>query len=240
MQILKSKIETIKKLLPTLPLLLIIPLLQNFKLNFIIGSTKSFFLADQIIIPLCAYKNLFTGICYCLIKTFMQSKPSNILLVYHIPTLLQIFYIYLSFSKNNFIKKSHLSQIFLALICITCIILFALHPIGSQASLYTMFWIIPIINSLFNHKNFFLHTLSGTLLSHAVGSVIWIYFKNSLTPAIWIGLIPVVFVERLLIASSATTIHKLSLIITRTRPWIAFLKLLNKKLKTKDTAPLLP
>lgn len=211
MQILKSQIKIFvkTKFINTLPLILISSLFKNIKLNFIIGSFNSFLSADQIICSPFAYKNFFFVICYWLVKIFTQIKPFNPLLIYHVPTLLQLIYISLCFSNNNFVKKFYVSKIFLSIICSLCIILFICHPVGRLAIPYTIFWVIPIIASIFKHKNFFLHALSGTLLAHGVGSVIWIYFKNPLTPAIWIGLIPVVFVERLLIASGATIIHEI-------------------------------
>jgi hypothetical protein len=47
----------------------------------------------------------------------------------------------------------------------------------------------------FYKKNLFLNSLGATFTSHAVGSVIYLY-AFGLTPAIWLSLIPVVFLER--------------------------------------------
>jgi hypothetical protein len=50
------------------------------------------------------------------------------------------------------------------------------------------------------NKSLFLQSLASTFIAHAVGSVIWVY-ANPMTPQMWTGLIPVVFVERMVIAA---------------------------------------
>jgi len=55
-------------------------------------------------------------------------------------------------------------------------------------------------------KSIFLHSLTSTLIAHAVGSVIWIY-TTPMTPAFWYALIPIVAVERLVMAIGMTTMY---------------------------------
>jgi hypothetical protein len=81
-----------------------------------------------------------------------------------------------------------------AIIFPICIILFLLNPIGRQAWLYSMIWLIPFVATL-GKKRLILNSLGATMTAHAVGSTIFLY-TFGLTPAIWLGLIPVVFVER--------------------------------------------
>jgi len=81
-----------------------------------------------------------------------------------------------------------------ALIFPICIVLFLLNPIGRQAWLYPMIWLIPFFAS-FGKKRLILNSLGATFVSHAVGSVIFLY-AFGLTSAIWLSLIPVVFLER--------------------------------------------
>ena len=57
-----------------------------------------------------------------------------------------------------------------------------------------MIWMIPFVATFFK-KRLILNSLGATFTAHAVGSVIFLY-SFGLTPAIWIGLIPVVFIER--------------------------------------------
>ena len=81
-----------------------------------------------------------------------------------------------------------------AIIFPICILLFVLNPIGREAWLYSAIWIIPFIASFFK-KRLILNSLGATFTAHAIGSVIFLY-TFGLTPAIWLGLIPVVFIER--------------------------------------------
>lgn len=81
-----------------------------------------------------------------------------------------------------------------AIIFPICIALFLLNPIGRQAWMYSAIWLIPFVASFFK-KRLILNSLGATFTAHAVGSVIFLY-SFELTPAIWMGLIPVVFLER--------------------------------------------
>lgn len=81
-----------------------------------------------------------------------------------------------------------------AIIFPVCIVLFLLNPIGRQAWLYPLIWLIPLA-ATFGKKRLILNSLGATFTAHAVGSVIFLY-SFGLTPAIWMSLIPVVFIER--------------------------------------------
>jgi hypothetical protein len=81
-----------------------------------------------------------------------------------------------------------------AIIFPICILLFILNPIGRQAWLYSMIWLIPFA-ATFCKKRLIFNSLGATFTAHAVGSVIFLY-TFGLTPAIWMSLIPVVFIER--------------------------------------------
>ncbi|MBU4370078.1 hypothetical protein KKG58_04990 [Patescibacteria group bacterium] len=75
-----------------------------------------------------------------------------------------------------------------------CMILFLIHPIGRQAWLYPMLWFIPLM-ATFGKKRLILNSLGATFTAHAVGSTIFLY-AFGLTPQVWLGLIPVVLIER--------------------------------------------
>lgn len=81
-----------------------------------------------------------------------------------------------------------------ALIFPICIALFILNPIGRQAWLYSMIWLVPFVATFFK-KRLILNSLGATFTAHAVGSTIFLY-TFGLTPQIWLALIPVVFIER--------------------------------------------
>ena len=75
-----------------------------------------------------------------------------------------------------------------------CIVLFLAHPIGRQAWLYPMLWLIPLVATL-GKQRLFLNGLGATFTSHAIGSVIFLY-TFGLSPEVWLSLIPTVLLER--------------------------------------------
>jgi len=81
-----------------------------------------------------------------------------------------------------------------AIIFPICIALFILNPIGRQAWMYSLIWLIPFVATFFKKRLIF-NSLGATFTAHAVGSVFFLY-AFGLTPAIWMALIPVVFIER--------------------------------------------
>lgn len=85
-----------------------------------------------------------------------------------------------------------------AIIFPVCMALFLLNPIGRQAWVYPLIWLVPFA-ATFGKKRLILNSLGATFTAHAVGSVIFLY-SFGLTPAIWVSLIPVVFIERGLFA----------------------------------------
>ena len=83
-----------------------------------------------------------------------------------------------------------------ALIPVACMIAFWLHPEGRQAWYYALYWLIPVLASL-KSERLILNSLGSTFTAHALGSVAFLYAFN-LPAAVWLGLIPIVFVERLM------------------------------------------
>jgi len=82
-----------------------------------------------------------------------------------------------------------------------CMALFIAHPIGRTAWPYALFWLIPVTIRLGKLSNSaFLRSLGATFTAHAVGSTAFLY-SIGLSKEVWLGLIPVVAVERLLFAS---------------------------------------
>ncbi|MCD4739807.1 hypothetical protein K8R43_01295 [archaeon] len=86
----------------------------------------------------------------------------------------------------------------IALVPLASMLLFWAHPIGAQAWAYPLYWLIPIA-TLWKKDNLLLRSLGTTFTAHAVGSVAFLY-AFSTVPALWWGLIPIVFIERMLFA----------------------------------------
>ena len=86
-----------------------------------------------------------------------------------------------------------------ALVSLVCRAAFIAHPIGQQAWVYSLYWLIPTI-ALALPSHLFLRSLGSTFTAHSIGSVVWLYAFPS-TAAFWLALIPVVAFERFLFAS---------------------------------------
>lgn len=88
---------------------------------------------------------------------------------------------------------------------LACMILFFVHPVGHQASAYSLYWLLPILIGFLPKPASFFKALASTFTAHAVGSVMHLYMINSMSSAAWLGLIPVVACERLLLAMGMWT-----------------------------------
>jgi len=79
---------------------------------------------------------------------------------------------------------------------------FWLHPVGQQAWFYALYWTIPVAVK-FLPDRLFLRSLGATFTAHAVGSVLFLYTIPT-APMLWVGLIPIVALERTLFALGIT------------------------------------
>jgi len=88
--------------------------------------------------------------------------------------------------------------------------LFVIHPVGTIAFAYSLYWLIPVCLWILNRfnllKGIFSTALQSTFVAHAAGSIIWLYTLNM--PATkWLSLIPIVAVERFVFAGIATLFY---------------------------------
>lgn len=86
---------------------------------------------------------------------------------------------------------------------VAAIIAWNLNPIGRTVWFYSLFWLIPIAATLWGERWILTRALGATFTAHAVGGALWIWFFH-LPAAVWIGLIPIVAVERLIFAVGMT------------------------------------
>ena len=70
-----------------------------------------------------------------------------------------------------------LKQKWTAIIFPICIALFILNPIGRQAWMYSLIWLIPFF-ATFGKKRLVLNSLGATFTAHAVGTIIFLFFKG--------------------------------------------------------------
>ena len=173
--------------------IILVKLASFLKINFIIGSQLAHFSAVSIVTPLVG---LFSGIVGCWIVVFIKmalglwynSFGSFQILVFYVP----------GFCASLYLASSHIMV--RLILPIVCMILFIIHPVGYASFAYALYWLIPIVLYFVHKKPFFLQALGSTFTAHAVGSVIWLY-TVPMTPVLWLGLIPIVIIERLLFAT---------------------------------------
>jgi hypothetical protein len=164
-----------------------------FKLSFVVGSTGIYLSASSFCMPLVG---LFGGISVStiawlsmfLLRILCIGSFELSQLAFYIPGYCAALYL------------AGISSWFRGGLPIACMILFWVHPVGGQAWLYSMYWLIPIVVTVFNMRAFFANTLGATFTAHAVGSVIWLYTVPMPADA-WLGLIPQVAIERLTCAA---------------------------------------
>jgi len=112
-----------------------------------------------------------------------------------------------------------------------CIFLFIFHPIGKEVWFYSLFWLIPILISLFKENldkilkiqvfKIYSYSLGTALTDHAVGSVIYLYLLK--IPAnFWIQAVPHTILERLLIAGGISFFYLSELVLIKLLEKIPF------------------
>lgn len=173
-------------------------------LFFMVGSWATFFSAVSMISPLTGY---FAGnigsIGYIIFRVvwrvFFSSAPFGISwLINTVPGWCStMFWVIPQFVGS-------------VLIPFTAICLFIVHPIGGQAFVYALLWVIPIFLYISRYTKiniadtFFAQALCATFVAHSVGSVMFLYGMPAMKPEVWILLTPIALAERLCFAFGIT------------------------------------
>lgn len=177
----------------------LIKLASLLKVSFVVGSITAFFSGVNCVSPLAgAFGGVrasgLVSLCSMLIRTVLFGFNPFILAVYHIP----------GFCASAYLATRHWAvRLALPLVCMA---LFIAHPAGTGAAAYTLYWLIPAALFFVPVRSFFINALGSTLTAHAVGSVIWLY-ATAMPAAAWLGLIPVVAVERIMFAAGMTLVY---------------------------------
>lgn len=181
-------------------------------INYIVGATPclclssvwALFSASSMIKPLIgAFGGFFASFVSCvfalLLSIITRSTISWEIFALHIPGLCAALY-----WTNDFAKISQFIRTIMPLVCMA---LFIAHPVGSQAFVYCLWWCVPVIYSFHSCDSLFLKALGSTSVAHAVGSVMWIYLVNGMTPAAWMALIPISLAERFIFACGMVCVY---------------------------------
>lgn len=176
-----------KNFLKLIPLY-IATLVSFVPFNMIIGSKFTWFSCSSMALPALGFH---ASLVYVILSIFTKG-----LLSFHSIMLYGIHRLPLIAATRALQKRDWKVSIFLPLIAM---ILFCMHPVGQSVFYYSWYWFIPIIIYYFVPNNLYSRALSASFLAHAVGSVIWLYFAHVPVQA-WTALMPIVPIERLLIA----------------------------------------
>jgi hypothetical protein len=160
------------------------------KVSFLVGSQMIWFSASNSVFPLAgAFGGVMGSGLVFLIRQLLHfaffKTVSLSFLAFCIPGFCASLY----WATNHYLIR--------LLLPVACIGLFVIHPIGAQAFIYSLYWLIPVVIYFFPRKSLFLQALGSTFVAHAVGSIIWLY-TTSMTASMWMALIPIVIFERLL------------------------------------------
>jgi len=169
------------------------------KVSFLVGSQMIWFSGSNAVLPLAgAFGGVMgSGLVFLmrqLLHLLFFKTISLSFLAFCIPGLCASLY----WSTNHMIVR--------LLLPIACMGLFVAHPVGAQAFIYSVYWLIPIALYFISHRSLFLQALGSTFVAHAVGSVIWLY-TVPMTATMWIALMPIVLLERLLFAVGMVAAH---------------------------------
>jgi hypothetical protein len=189
------------KKLSSVLIFLTILLSKMIPFSWIIGSYHLTFSCTSMLAPVIAKQFGFAWISLFFVSKSLLTSSCLLLTLLHRTPLI--------FAAKAY-KSRHWSTSFL--LPAVCMLLFVSHDIGSISWVYSLYWLIPMALYFFANT-IITRALSASFVAHGVGSVIWLYANNLAAP-VWIGLIPVVLVERLLIAGGMLVID---LAITKVR-----------------------
>lgn len=169
------------------------------KISFLVGSQMIWFSATNSVLPLAgAFGGVMgSGLVFLvrqLIHLMFTKTVSLSFLAFCIP----------GFCASLYWATQHYTV--RLLLPIACMGLFIIHPVGSQAFIYSLYWLIPVVLFFIPQRSLFLQALGSTFIAHAVGSVIWLY-TVPMAATTWIALMPIVLFERIAFALGMVIMH---------------------------------
>jgi len=191
--------EMIKKSFKVIFFFSLAKLISFIKVSFLVGSSMVWFSGINSIVPLAGAFGGVLGACVLflmrqLVHLIFFKTVSLSFLAFCVP----------GFCASLYWATNHsIIRVWLPLLCMG---LFIAHPVGAQAFVYSLYWLIPVVLYSFSYQSLFLQALGSTFVAHAVGSVIWLY-TVPMTAGMWFGLMPVVIIERVLFAFGMVVMH---------------------------------
>ena len=166
---------------------------KNINFSPIIGTENQFFTLYQFFGPTAG---AFLGPVFGGIAVFFAQIADFLILGKEFTLLNVLRMLPMIFAVIYFANKK---KYWTAVVPLLCMVLYIAHPTGRASWLYSMYWLIPILGSLFPRKFLLLKSLGATFTAHAIGSVIWLY-TVPMEAGQWLALIPTVAYERIIFA----------------------------------------
>lgn len=189
-----------QKIIKSLAVISVVLVARLLPFNLIIGSRMAMFSWSSIIAPVVgAQCGLMWIACFVFTKKTITLSALIASIFYRLP----LFFAARAFQTRGYIVSG--------LIPLLCMALFIVHPVGGQAWVYSLYWLIPVALYALQDSEW-TRALQAAFVSHSVGSVIWLY-TGTISVDIWIALIPIVACERLLIAGGIVVCNQICHIV---------------------------
>ncbi len=171
------------------------------KLNYIAGLEMSWFSFAPIFMPLTgAFMGVFGSSTVFLMRLALKMVVCKSLSLSLLALYLPGYCASLYWATNTIMIR--------ALLPLACMVFFVIHPVGSQAFVYSLYWFIPVMLYFYPHRSLLLQALGSTFTAHAVGSVIVLYTLPT-TADMWFGLLSIVPFERCCFAVGMVVVYKM-------------------------------
>jgi hypothetical protein len=172
------------------------------KLSLVVGSKVLIFSCFLAIAPVAGTLfNLPTAILLTLTAILFKTGLKLYAITLGLPTIIATL---CTFYKTQSGKFARIANFMLSVILpLACMTLFVWQQHAHGAFVYSFYWLIPpalyFLKSKNEIANLFVTSLSTVFVAHAVGSIMWL-FTIPMSAEVWIALIPVVAIERLVLA----------------------------------------
>lgn len=196
-----------QKIIKGLAVIAAVSIAKYLPFNWIVGSQFAMFSWSSVFAPVIALQFGLGWVgCFFVSSKLLTGASLSKFLLHRLPLVC---------SARAFAKADVWMSVVVPL---ASIMLFIVHPVGGQAWLYAMYWLIPVMLWIAT-QSVWSRALQASFVAHAVGSVIYLY-TGSISVEVWMNLIPLVAVERLAMAGGMVICNELcTILLQRISKW---------------------
>src|SRR5438445_5099413 len=129
------------------------------KVSFLLGSQMIWFSASNSVLPLAG---AFGGVMGCGLVFLLRQ-------LIHLAFFKTVSLSFLAFCVPGFCASLYWATnhyLIRLLLPIACMGLFVIHPVGAQAFVYSLYWLIPVVLYFMPQRSLFLQALGSTFVAH--------------------------------------------------------------------------